>query len=161
MTLIIRPTWLGCGLTIIMWLVRKTVLLILRAIRMAATPVCVWTVSSLLRTRRWANVLRVLNGLLSSRTCGSVISLWVTVISRVTLLESRRGQVWAKLARLISLTKLPMCRRPRLVASGLPIRFKLTPLVIASYGNKWRLRKMTLCLSLTLSMVPLLMSTRL
>lgn len=84
-------------LTNIRRLVSCSVLLTLRAISITACFRKWRTCATLRRNVLCAIGLSVLNGLLTSKIRGLVVSVWVIFICRRRLLESRRGQCLCKL----------------------------------------------------------------
>lgn len=126
--------------TIVMALVTATVLLRLRAMRTKASLILARTCPSLSRTR-WCNPrLRVFSGLLSSSIVGWPMTVWVRVICRRRLLESRAGPCPVIDDNRTSLRVLLI--RPR----ALPIlccpNLNVMPLQTLTRGNRVQPRKM-------------------
>lgn len=126
----------------IMWWLKRWISLRLRAIISMATFTLSICLSSL-TTLRSSLGLTPLAGLLVTISPGVRVRVWVIVICRRLLLESRLGQIPVPLLRRISLSTQPMClpTRPRLTPAIRTV--KVTPLQMATAGTSWKLRKTT------------------
>lgn len=80
--------WVGCGLNMIMCCVRNSVFFMLCVMSSVENLLCCYSVVSLVCIVSCVSELSLLSGLLRISRCGLLMSVWVSVMCCVILLDN-------------------------------------------------------------------------